>query len=116
MAVAVFEIGEEDGIDRDPEGLQVGDDALGRWVEVGGDDRQPGARVALVEGFGAAERFAEEHFERLPTLAQHEGLEVVVVERFDPGAVVEHLGDDVAWGLVAFEFEDVEGGLGVDCE
>jgi hypothetical protein len=74
------------------------------------------SRVELV-GCGGAEDVLEGGLEgHVAEVVVGEVDDRVAVEGAHPRAVVEHLGDDIAWGLVALELQDVEVALAVHGE
>lgn len=111
----VFKVGEEHNVDGDAEAAEVGDDAFGAGVEVGGDDEEVERCVELVE-CRDAEAFFEGNFEGRLEVIVGQVDDGVAVESGDPGAVVEDLGDHVPWCLVTLEFEHVNTALAVDRE
>lgn len=50
----------------------------------------------------------------LHCLFESSGLEIVEAQPSNPGAVVQGLGDDVAWGPVTLEFQDVDSTVAIE--
>lgn len=116
LALVVLEVPEEDSVDGKAVVLrQVLDDAIRGLVELGGDDRQ-----LLVNVNDVRQRRVESIRERSIQLelvidVLREGLlEIVEAQPSNPGAVVQGLGDDVAWGPVTLEFQDVDSTVAIE--
>jgi len=112
---AVLEHLEEQHVDGDVPRVEVVDDALGGGIQLGGDEDD---LVGLVERF-LVQRGAKAGLEGgVQALAAGEAPEdlrqALGGELFDPGGVVQRLGDGFARGAVAFEFDEHQGGVGRD--
>lgn len=86
-------------------------------ARLGGEDEKLGGGVAdvLLVGHLGWKVFQRTVFIS-PAKARLILREAFGAEILDPAGVVDGLGDDVAWGLVAFEFDEDEGGVGGDGE